>query len=107
MKLNYTKSQSSIKPDLIDTTSSKKYVYLRQNVVEVNSKDEQSGEDRSYFEYDEAKLTKSEYEEYLKEINSTKTLESIENLKSENQMLTEQVDMLTACLVEMSEIVYA
>ena len=107
MKLNYKKSQSSIKPDLINTTSSKKYVYLRQNIVEVNSTDEQSGEDRSYFEYDEAKLTKSEYEEYLKESNSTKTLESIENLKAENQMLTEQVDMLTACLVEMSEIVYA
>ena len=107
MKLNYIKSQSSIKPDLIDTTSSKKYVYLRQNVVEVNSKDEQSGEDRSYFEYDEAKLTKSEYEQYLKEINSTKTLESIENLKAENQMLTEQVDMLTVCLMEMSEMVYA
>lgn len=69
MKLNYKKSQSSIKPDLIDTTSSKKYIYLRQNVVEVNSKDEQSGEDRSYFEYDEAKLTKSEYEEYLKELS--------------------------------------
>ena len=69
MKLNYKKSQSSIKPDLIDTTSSKKYVYLRKNVVEVNSKDEQSGEDRSYFEYDEAKLTKSEYEEYLKELS--------------------------------------
>lgn len=69
MKLNYKKSQSSIKPDLIDTTSSKKYVYLRKNIVEVNSKDEQSGEDRSYFEYDEAKLTKSEYEEYLKELS--------------------------------------
>ena len=69
MKLNYKKSQSSIKPDLIDTTSSKKYVYLRKNVVEINSKDEQSGEDRSYFEYDEAKLTKSEYEEYLKELS--------------------------------------
>ena len=40
-------------------------------------------------------------------MNSTETLESIENLKAENQMLTEQVDMLTACLVEMSEIVYA
>ena len=107
MKLNYKKSQSSIKPDLIDTTSSKKYVYLRRNVVEVNSKDEQSGENRSYFEYDEAKLTRSEYEQYLKEINSTKTLESIENLKSENQMLTEQVDMLTVGLMEMSEMVYA
>lgn len=69
MKLNYKKSQSSNKPDLIDTTSSKKYVYLRQNVVKINSKDEQSGEDRSYFEYDEAKLTKSEYEEYLKELS--------------------------------------
>lgn len=69
MILNYKKSQSSNKPDLIDTTSSKKYVYLRQNVVEVNSIDEQSGEDRSYFEYDEAKLTKSEYEEYLKELS--------------------------------------
>ena len=107
MKLNYKKSQSSNKPDLIDTTSSKKYVYLRQNVVEINSKDEQSGEDRSYFEYDEAKLTKEEYEQYLKEINSTETLESIENLKAENQMLTEQVDMLTVCLMEMSEMVYA
>lgn len=69
MKLNYKKSQSSNKPNLIDTTSSKKYVYLRQNVVEVNSTDEQSGEGRSYFEYDEAKLTKSEYEEYLKELS--------------------------------------
>lgn len=69
MKLNYKKSQSLNKPDLIDTTSSKKYVYLRQNVVEVNSTDEQSGEDRSYFEYDEAKLTKSEYEEYMKELS--------------------------------------
>ena len=107
MKLNYKKSQSSIKPDLIDTTSSKKYVYLRQNVVEINSKDEQSGEDRSYFEYDEAKLTKEEYEQYLMEMNSTETLESIENLKAENQMLTEQVDMLTVCLMEMSEMVYA
>ena len=107
MKLNYKKSQSSIKPDLIDTTSSKKHVYLRQNVVEINSTDEQSGEYRSYFEYDEAKLTKEEYEQYLKEINSTKTLESIENLKSENQMLTEQVDMLTECIIEMSELLYA
>ena len=107
MKLNYKKSQSSIKPDLIDTTSSKKYVYLRKNVVEINSKDEQSGEYRSYFEYDEAKLTKEEYEQYLMEMNSTETLESIENLKAENQMLTEQVDMLTVCLMEMSEMVYA
>ena len=106
MKLNYIKSQSSVYPELIDTTSSKKYVYLRQNVIEIES-DNTDGETYTYYEYDEAKLTKEEYEQYLKEMNSTKTLESIDNLKAENQMLTEQIDMLTACLVEMSEIVYA
>ena len=106
MKLNYKKSQSSVYPELIDTTSSKKCVYLRKNVVEVQSED-MNGEIYTYYEYDEAKLIKEEYEQYLKEINSAETLEDIEGLKAENQMLTEQVDMLTSCLVEMSEIVYA
>ena len=106
MKLNYKKSQSSVYPELIDTTSSKKYVYLRKNVVEKQSED-MNGEIYTTYEYDEAKLTKEEYEQYLKEINSTETLEDIEGLKAENQILTEQVDILTACLVEMSEIVYA
>lgn len=106
MTLNYIKSQSSIYPELIDTTSSKKYVYLRQNVVEKQSEG-MDGETYTYYKYDEAKLTKEEYEQYLEELGSAETLESIENLKAENQMLTEQVDMLTACLVEMSEIVYA
>lgn len=106
MKLNYKKSQSSVYPELIDTTSSKKYVYLRENVVEIQS-EEINGESYAYYEYDEAKLIKEEYEQYLVEMNSAETLEDIEGLKAENQMLTEQVDMLTTCLVEMSEIVYA
>ena len=106
MKLNYRKSESSVYPELIDTTSSKKCVYLRKNVVEVQSED-MNGEIYTTYEYEEAKLTKEEYEQYLKEINSTETLESFENLKAVNQMLNEQVDILTACLIEMSEIVYA
>ena len=69
MKLNYIKSQSSLKPDLIDTTSSKTTVYIRQNIVEVETTDEISGESYSFYEYDEAKLTKEEYEEYLKELS--------------------------------------
>ena len=40
------------------------------------------------------------------EMNSTETLESIENLKAENQILNEQVDMLTTCILEMSEMLY-
>lgn len=106
MELNYRKSQSSVYPELIDTTSSKRYVYLRENVVETQSED-MDGKTCTYYEYDEAKLTKEEYEQYLKDMNSTKTLESIENLKVENQILTEQIDMLTSCLMEMSELVYA
>ena len=34
MKLKYIKSQSYVKPDLLDTTSSNVVVCLRQNIVE-------------------------------------------------------------------------
>ena len=107
MKLKYVKSQSSVKPDLLDTTSSKVVVYLRQNIVENIKTDEISGEESVFYEYEEAKLTKEEYQEYLKELNSSDTLQTIENLKVENQNLNEQVSMLTECLLEMSETVYA
>ena len=107
MKLNFVKSQSSVKPDLIDTTSSKVVVYLRQNIIENIKTDEMSGEETVFYEYDEAKLTKEEYQEYLKELNGSDTLQTIENLKTENQNLNEQVTMLTNCLLEVSETVYA
>lgn len=68
MILNYVKSQSSIKPELVDTASSKTCVYLRQNIVESKKTDEITGESVTFYEYDEAKLTKEEYQEYLKEL---------------------------------------
>ena len=101
MKLKFKKSQSSVKPELIDNTSSKKVVYIRQNIVETQI------DDTTFYEYDDAKLTKAEYEEYLKELGATDTLEIVENLKTENQALLEQVDMLTNCVLEMSEVVYS
>ena len=107
MRLNFIKSQSSVKPDLVDTTSSKVVVYLRQNIVENIKIDEMSGEEAVFYEYEEAKLTKAEYREYLKELNGSDTLQTIEDLKAENQNLNEQVSMLTECLLEMSETVYA
>ena len=100
MNLYFKKSQSSVKPELIDTTSSKKVVYIRQNIVEVQKND------IVFYEYDEAKLTKSEYQDYLKELEATDTLEIVENLKAENKTLSETVDMLTNCILEMSEIIY-
>ena len=101
MKLKFTKSQSSVKPELVDTTSSKKVVYIHQDIVEIQK------DDTTFYEYDEAKLTKDEYKEYLAELEAQDTLETIENLKAENKSLTEQVDMLTSCILEMSEVVYS
>ena len=100
MKLEFYKSSSSVKPEMIDTTSSKKVVYIRQNIIEVQK------DDTIFYEYDEAKLTKAEYQEYLKELEATDTLEIVENLKTENKALSETVDMLTNCILEMSEIIY-
>lgn len=68
MILNYVKSQSSVKPELIDTTSSKTSVYIRQNIVEVEKTNESDDTLTTFYEYDEAKLTKQEYQEYLKEL---------------------------------------
>lgn len=100
MKIYFKKSQSTVRPELIDTTSSKKVVYIRQNIVETVV------DETTVYEYDEAKLTKAEYAEYLKELEATDTLKIVEILKAENQTLSEQVDMLTSCILELSTIIY-
>ena len=68
MKMNYVKSESTIKPELIDTTCSKTTVYIRKNIIEKERMDKETGDSTTYYEYDEAKLTKEEYQEYLKEL---------------------------------------
>lgn len=69
MYINYIKSESTIKPELVDTTSSKKYVYLRKDIIETQKTDEISNETTTLYEYQEAKLTKQEYQEYLAELS--------------------------------------
>ena len=68
MKMNYVKSESTIKPELIDTTSSKTTAYLRKNIIEKERIDKETGDETVFYEYEEAKLTKAEYKEYLKEL---------------------------------------
>ena len=68
MKMNYAKSESTIKPELIDTTSSKTTVYIRKDIIEKERIDKETGDSTKFYEYDEAKLTKEEYQEYLKEL---------------------------------------
>lgn len=65
MRLEYCKSQSTEKPDLIDDYSSKYVTYLRKNIVEKQVYDEMTEDTHTVYEYDEAKLTKEEYKQYL------------------------------------------
>ena len=69
MNLTYYNSESTVKPPLIDDTSSKKYVYLRKDIVESQEFDELSESYYSYYFYQEAKLTKKEYQQYLAELS--------------------------------------
>ena len=67
MIINYKKSESYEYPELVDTQSSKTTVYLRKNVVTVTETTE-DGNEHTKYQYDEAKLTKKQYEDYLKEL---------------------------------------
>lgn len=67
MNFNYKKSQSIIYPQLADTTSSKTTVYLRKNVEEKQRTDEMTDDIYTYYEYDEAKIPKAQYEKHLQE----------------------------------------
>ena len=110
MKLNYIKSSSSVKPDLIDTTSSKTTVYVRQNIVEKekavennNSEDNDATPTTVFYEYDEAKLTKEEYQEYLKEINGSDTLQTIEDLKVNDDKINSAIVSIEENNLDMSD----
>ena len=110
MKLNFIKSQSSVKPDLIDTTSSKVVVYLRQNIIKkektvgnTNSEDNDTTSTTVFYEYDEAKLTKEEYQEYLKELNGSDTLQTIENLKTNDDKINSAIVSIEENNLDMSD----
>ena len=57
--------------------------------------------------YDELEAKRIEKEEEQKNQDAYNESISNETLKAENERLTEMVDMLTACVLEMSEMVYA
>lgn len=52
--------QSTVKPLEIDDTSSQTVTYLHKNIVEKTD-----DEGNTYYEYEEIKMTKAEYQAYL------------------------------------------
>jgi hypothetical protein len=76
LSLNYYKSESDTMPEEIDTSSSPTTVYLRKNIHAEEHKDRETGETRTVFVYDEAKMPRQEYVDYL----SGKTQADVEYL---------------------------
>ena len=58
--LEYIKSSSTVKPEEVDDTSSEFVTYLHRNVEEKTDEN-----NNIFYEYDECKLTKQEYQKYL------------------------------------------
>lgn len=61
LNLDYKPSESDIRPDEIDDVSSPTTVYLRKNIHTEKRQDET----RTVWVYDEAKVPRQEYNEYM------------------------------------------
>ena len=59
-----TDGYQSEEPGALDITSSDIYVYLRRNIVPLSKVDPMTGEEIDFWRYEEAKITKKEYEQY-------------------------------------------
>lgn len=70
MELNYELREGSQEnePQLIDTSSSNTVVYVRRNVREIERTDEMSGDTIHLWQYEEAELTRREFENYFSQV---------------------------------------
>lgn len=77
MTLVYRESQSSESPVLLDTTSSKTTVYIRKDVKETKQTfgEGDNAVESTVYTYKEAKLTKTEYEDYKLELQMSNTID--------------------------------
>ena len=92
MNLNFGKSQSTQMPLLLDTESSESSVYIRRNVEEKQREDEHvEGGVQTYYEYEEAVLTRMEYQQYLNE-----------QLQAENTALKAQIAENADAMIELA-----
>ena len=68
MILKWRRSESTVEPALIDTTTSPTTIYLRRNVTETEKEEgNEDGSTTTYYEYDEVALSLAEYQAYQSE----------------------------------------
>lgn len=67
---------SSVYPSLVDTTSSKKWVYVRRNIEEHESEDDE-GIKEKFYKWEEQKIPKENYPIYELEVQNAANLDYI------------------------------
>lgn len=108
MILNFYNSESSVKPVELDETSSKKIVYIRRNITQTTRtvKDQEAEDgnvtESSYtvYTYEEAKVSKEDYELYkteiLKDIEISGLKDQVSSLENTlDQLMSEVIPSLT------------
>lgn len=71
------KSESTIIPDSIDSTSSELYVFVRKNIADVQKKDD------VFFEYEECKIPKDVYDIFKSQLETESRINDIEEAVAE------------------------
>lgn len=74
------KSKSTVMPEIVDSTSSQKYVYVRQNIEKIQSKNIISGETEIFYTYEEQKIPKEVYTIFEQERDNSGRLDDIEEV---------------------------
>ena len=69
--------ESTVNPALIDTNSSKKYVYVRRN-VEQHERENEQGETETYYTFEEQKVDKSVYDIFRSNNENSERITDIE-----------------------------
>ena len=77
------KSESTTKPEIVDSTSSKIYVYVRKNIQEIEREDEQTGNKYIVYVYDETKIPKDVYSIFENQMQSDLRIADIEEVITE------------------------
>jgi hypothetical protein len=81
--------ESTVNPVIIDTNSSKKYVYVRRKVEQHERIDEMTGETVTYYTFEEMKIPRDVYDIFAK----TNTLEN--EILDTQEALTSLYEMIT------------
>ena len=69
-------AESNNRPEIVDETSSKKYVYARRNIEQRERQDE-SGRTETYYAWEEMKIPKEDYPIYQLEVQNAANLDYI------------------------------